>query len=196
MTLNDRSSALSLLTSRRSGKPRDLVEPGPSQDELKQILAMAVRAPDHGKLTPWRFVIVRQDQRQALANLLQGALNESVPEATDAHFAKAVEFAHQAPAMVVLISSPVPNHKIPVWEQQLSCGAVGMNLLLAAAALGYVGGWITGWQAYSEYVRKAFCNDDEKIAGFLFIGTPKFPLEERPRPDLLALMRDWSPPKA
>jgi nitroreductase len=145
-------------------------------------------------LSPWRFVIVDRKQRQALADLLRRALPESDPEASEAHFVKAEEFAFQAPVMIVLVSAPVQNHKIPVWEQQLSCGAVGMNLLHAATALGYVGGWITGWQAYSERVRLAFCEEGERIAGFIFLGTPRVPLEERPRPDLAQLVRDWRRP--
>jgi nitroreductase len=195
MKLNDRSSALALLETRRSGKPRDLVAPGPSEEELQHILNIAVRTPDHGKLSPWRFVIVGPKQRQALADLLARALPEHDPDATSSHYAKALEFAHQAPVMIVLISAPVRDHKIPVWEQQLSCGAVGMNLLHAANALGYVGGWITGWQAYSEQVRRAFCNEGERIAGFIFLGTPGNPLEERPRPALADLVRDWQPPE-
>jgi nitroreductase len=193
MTLNDRSSALSLLETRRSGKPRDLVAPGPSDEELTRILTIATRAPDHGKLSPWRFVIVGPRQRQALADLLARALPEHDPDATSAHYDKALEFAHQAPVMVVVISAPVRDHKIPVWEQELSCGAVAMNLLHATTAMGYVGGWITGWAAYSERVRKAFCGTGERIAGFLFLGTPANPLEERPRPVLSDLVRDWQP---
>jgi nitroreductase len=196
MTLNNRSSALALLETRRSGKPRDLVAPGPSAEELERILTIAVRTPDHGKLSPWRFVVINRNQRQALADLLSRALPESVPDATAAHGAKALEFAQQAPVMIVLISAPVRDHKIPIWEQQLSCGAVGMNLLHAANALGYVGGWITGWQAYSERVRQAFCGEGERIAGFIFLGTPGNPLEERPRPELSSLVRDWLPPES
>ena len=193
MTLNDTSSALSLLKTRRSGKPRDLVAPGPTEAELDQILNIAVRAPDHGKLSPWRFVIVGRDQRQALAELLHFALREHDPEAADAHYAKELEFAHQAPVMIVLVSAPVRDHKIPVWEQELSCGAVGMNILHAATALGFVGGWITGWRAYSERVRRAFCGEGERIAGFIFLGTPNSPLEERARPDIDQLARPWEP---
>jgi len=196
MTLNNRSSALSLLETRRSGKPRDLVAPGPSTEELVRILNIAVRTPDHGKLSPWRFVIVGPNQRQALADLLARALPEHDPNATSAHYAKALEFSHQAPVMIVLISKPVRDHKIPVWEQQLSCGAVAMNLLHAAHALGYVGGWITGWQAYDERVRTAFCEEGERIAGFIFLGTPGNPLEERLRPALADLVRDWQPPES
>ena len=194
--LNDRTSALSLLQTRRSAKPRDLVAPGPSAAELETILGIAARTPDHGKLSPWRFVVVGPDQRDTLEKLLIRALPESNPDANEAHFTKAREFARQAPSLVVLISAPIADHKIPVWEQQLSCGAAGMNLLLAATALGYSGGWITGWAAYSERVTAAFCGPGERIAGFLFLGTPGVPLEERPRPELAAVARRWTPPQA
>ncbi len=195
MTLNDRSSLLSYLQTRRSGKPRDLVEPGPSPAEIEQILTMAMRTPDHGKISPWRFVTVSTNQRQQLADVLARALPEHDPDASAAHYQKALEFAHQAPSMIVLISSPVQGHKIPVWEQELSCGAVAMNLLHAAHALGYAGGWITGWAAYSPRVTRAFCREGERIAGFIFIGTPRHPLEERPRPELKDHAEDWNPPE-
>ena len=194
MILNDASSALSLLETRRSGKPRDLAVPGPSSEELDRILTIAMRTPDHGKIAPWRFVIVRQDQRQQLADLLARALPEHDPNASSAHYAKALEFAHQAPVMIVLISSPIQGHKIPVWEQELSCGAVAMNLLQATHAMGYVGGWITGWPAYSPRVTRAFCNEGERIAGFIFLGSPRNPLEELPRPALVDHLAEWRPP--
>lgn len=194
MSLNDNSSALSLLETRRSGKPRDLGLPGPSSEELDRILTIAMRTPDHGKIAPWRFVIVGKGERQQLADLLNRALPEHDPEATSAHYAKVQEFCQQAPVMIVLISSPIREHKIPVWEQELSCGAVGMNLLQAAHALGFVGGWITGWQAYSPRVTRAFCNEGERIAGFIFLGTPQSPLEERPRPALSDHVSQWQPP--
>ncbi|MGI8932158.1 MAG: nitroreductase family protein [Sphingomicrobium sp.] len=194
MSLNDRTSTLSLLQTRRSGKPRDMVAPGPSDAELERILTIATRVPDHGKLSPWRFVVVAPHQRNALADLLAKALPEHDTDAGAPHFAKAHEFAHQAPTLVVLVSAPVVGHKIPEWEQQLSCGAVGMNLLMATHALGYVGGWITGWAAYSERVRTAFCRPGERIAGFLFLGSPGAELEERARPDLTLVVRPWVPP--
>ena len=100
MTLNDRSSALSLLETRRSGKPRELVAPGPTAGELERILTLAMRTPDHGKIAPWRFAIVGQHQRQQLADLLARALPECHDEPTSAHYAKALEFAHQAPVMI------------------------------------------------------------------------------------------------
>jgi nitroreductase len=192
--LNDRSSPLSLLETRRSAKPREMVGPAPSPEELERILAIAARVPDHGKLAPWRFVTVGDNQRDALALLLHGALDEEDPSATAAHYEKAEQFAHNAGALVVLVSAPIANHKIPVWEQELSCGAAAMNLLLAAHALGYVGGWVTGWAAYSPMVRAAFCGPGERIAGFIFIGQPGAPLVERPRPALDAISRRWGPP--
>ena len=194
MTLNDRSSTLALLETRRSGRPRDMVAPGPSEAELERILTIAARTPDHGKLFPWRFVIVGPEQRAALADLLTKALPESDPEAGSAHYQKAHDFAHQAPTLVVLVAAPIAEHKIPLWEQQLSVGAAGMNLLIAAHAMGYVGGWLTGWAAYNEQVRAAFCGPGERIAGFIFLGSPGTELLERPRAPLAAVAKPWNPP--
>jgi nitroreductase len=192
--LNDRSSALSLLETRRSGKPRDLVGPGPSDSEIEHILTIAARTPDHGTLTPWRFVLVGGAQRDALAALLLEALTEDNPDATAAHREKELNFAHYPGRLIVLVAAPVADHKIPVWEQELSCGAAGMNLLLGAHALGLVAGWVTGWRTYSERVRNAFCAPGERIAGFIFIGHPANQLEERQRPALADVARDWQPP--
>lgn len=189
--LNDLSSTLALLETRRSGKPREMVAPGPDAAQLERILAIAARTPDHGKLFPWRFVVVETSERQALADLLARALPLADPDASGAHYAKALEFAYQAPALVVLVSAPLAGHKIPLWEQQLSVGAVAMNLLTATHALGFVGGWITGWMAYSDLVREAFCAPGERIAGFMFLGSPARPLDERPRPELAAIVRRW-----
>jgi nitroreductase len=194
--LNDLSSTLALLETRRSGKPRDMVGPGPSEDELERILAIAARSPDHGKLFPWRFVTVGADQRDQLAVLLHQALAEHDPCATPAHHQKEDEFAFYAGQLVVLVSAPIEDHKIPVWEQQLSCGAAGMNLLIAAHALGYVGAWQTGWRAYHERVRAAFCGPGERIAGFLFIGKPGLELQERPQAPLATVVRPWVPPNS
>jgi nitroreductase len=192
--LNDLSSAVSLLETRRSAKPRELVGPGPTPKELERILTIAARVPDHGKLTPWRFVTVAADQRDRLGALLRRALAEHDPCATIAHHQKEDDFAHYAGQLVVLVSAPTPDHKIPVWEQELSCGAAGMNLLLAAHALGYVAGWVTGWRTYCERVRSAFCAPGERLAGFIFIGHPSRELEDRPRPQQSDVVREWIPP--
>src|SRR5881398_3126773 len=117
--LNDRSSALSLLETRRSGKPRELVGRGPTAAEMERILSIAARIPDHGKLHPWRFVTVAADQRDALEAVFKEALADDDPGASPAHYQKEHEFAHYAGQLVVLISAPVSDHKIPVWEQEL-----------------------------------------------------------------------------
>ena len=194
--LNDRSSILSLLETRRSGKPRELVGPGPTAEEMERILTIAARVPDHGKLAPWRFVTVAKDQRDALATLLRSALIAENPATTEAHLQKEDEFAHYAGQLIILISAPVQDHKIPVWEQELSCGTVGMNLLLAAHALGYVAGWVTGWRAYSPKVNAEFCGPGQRIAGFIFIGHAGHDLEERPRPALSEIWMPWEPDKS
>lgn len=192
--LNDLSSALSLLLTRRSAKPRELEGPGPTPDEMKTILEIANRTPDHGRLYPWRFIMVAYDQRDALGALLRQALVENDPCATIAHHQKEDEFAHYAGQLVVLVSAPVADHKIPVWEQELACGAAAMNLLLGAHALGYVAGWVTGWRAYSERVREAFCDPGERIGGFIFIGHASRELEERPREPATPVVSAWKPP--
>jgi nitroreductase len=189
---NDTHSPLSLLATRRSGKPRDMVAPGPSADQMQAILQIAARTPDHGKLAPWRFVVVRDDQRDRLAQVITQAYLAERPQATKVEIDSLVQFAHQAPALVVVLSAPHATSKIPVWEQELSAGAACMNLLHAAHAQGFVGGWLTGWPAYSDAVRDAFGTAPERIAGFMFLGTPERLLDERPRPDLATVVSEWA----
>jgi nitroreductase len=190
---NDTTTPLSLLLSRRSGKPRDMIAPGPDAAQLETILTVASRVPDHGKLAPWRFVTVAADQRDALADLLVNAYQAEKPEAGKLELEAMVQFAHQAPTLVVVLSSPVAGSKIPLWEQELSTGAACMQLLNAAHALGFVGGWLTGWPTYSAHVRDAFGSADQRIAGFVFLGSPSKALEERPRPILGDVVRAWQP---
>ena len=188
---NDRSTPLSLLSTRRSGKPRDLAAPGPAEAQIQQILEIAARTPDHGKLAPWRFVIVPADKRAALAELITAAYRAERPQAARLETEALEQFATQAPALIVVLSSPKVDSHIPLWEQQLSAGAACMNLLHAAHALGFAGGWLTGWAAYSDAVRDAFGAEPERIAGYIFLGTPGKQLEERPRPDLQKIISTW-----
>jgi len=190
---NDLSSVLSLLETRRSGRPRDLAAPGPDADQLRRILAIAIRSPDHGKLHPWRFVHVPQHRRDALAALLDTAYQIDNPAPGRLEIEANERFARQAPELIVALSSPAEGHKIPLWEQQLSCGAACMNLCLAAHAMGFAAGWVTGWAAYSPAVLAAFGRPPERIAGFLFLGTPGAPLEERMRPDYDEVVSEWAP---
>ena len=190
---NDLSSPLALMKTRRSGRPRDLVEPGPNPGELRQILEVALRSPDHGKLHPWRFVHVAKDRRDALAALLQRAYRVDHPEPGRLEIEAVDRFARQAPELVVALSSPKESPKIPLWEQQLSCGAACMNLLIATHAMGYAAGLVTGWAAYSDEVLAAFGAPPERIAGFIFIGTNGAGLEERPRPEYDSVVSEWGP---
>jgi nitroreductase len=186
---NDLSSLLAYLASRRSGKPRDMVAPGPDAAQLDIILQLAMRTPDHGKLFPWRFVKVAD--RQALAALLERAFLAANPEARPAQVEAATAPALMAPSLVILLYAPQESTKIPAWEQQLSVGAVGMNLLHAAHAHGFVASWITGWASYDPMVTEALCAEGERIAGFFFIGSAGQPLEERPRPDFDSVVRSF-----
>jgi len=190
MTFNDLSSVPAYLASRRSGKPRDLVAPGPSMAQLTEMVRIAARTPDHGKLAPWRFIIVPDDRRQALADLISNAYLAEKPDAGRLEIEAQVQFATQAPALIVVMSAPKES-KIPLWEQELSAGAVCMNLLHAAHAAGFTGGWLTTWPAFNDTVRDAFGGADERIAGFVFIGTPSRELEERPRPELSDILSVW-----
>jgi nitroreductase len=188
---NDTSSPLTLLKTRRSGKPRDMIAPGPDSSQMKTILNAAMRVPDHGKLAPWRFIEVTPDQRGAFATLLTDAYLSEKPEAGRLELESIAQFAAQAPALIIVLSSPVQGSKIPVWEQELSAGAACMNLLTAAHALGYVASWLTGWPAYSNTVRDAFGGENDRIAGFIFIGTASRELDERPRPEPRAVASLW-----
>jgi len=190
---NDLSSLPAYLASRRSGRPRDMIAPGPDAGQLRQIVAAASRSPDHGKLHPWRVVHVAAGQRDALANALTCAYRSAKPGAGRLEIEAMESFARQAPELLVVLHSPRDSSKIPHWEQQLSTGAFVMNLLHAVHAHGFVGGWVTGWPAYSDAMRDHFGATPEQIAGFVFIGMPSQPLEERPRPDIEAVFSGWEP---
>lgn len=183
MTFNDISSPIRLIETRRSAKPRDMIAPGPDAAQLERILRAAIRVPDHGKLSPWRIVVVDKDKRGALAELL--ATSAGVEDSSALR-----QFALQGETLLVVLSRPV-EHKVPRWEQQLSAGALCMNILTAAHALGFTASWLTGTPAYARAVRDAFGRDGDSIAGFIFIGSPGRPLEERPRPDYDAVVRHW-----
>ena len=174
---------LDLLLSRRSGSAKAMGEPGPSRDQLMQILAAASRVPDHGKLFPWRFVVFEGEARRragdilAEAKLAEGEKDRQVEEER-ARFLR-------APVVVAVISHVREQIKIPVWEQELSAGAVCQTMLIAAHALGFVANWLTEWYAYHPLVKQRLgLVAGERIAGFIFIGTSTLPLEERARPEL------------
>jgi nitroreductase len=192
--MNDASSLLSHLATRRSAKPRQLVAPGPSPAQLDDIVTLAARTPDHGKLAPWRFVVIDIEKRAAFAEILDKAYRRARPNAGRLEHEAVAAFAHQAPCLIVVLSAPDTASHIPLWEQQLSCGAATMNLLHAVHAHGFAGSWITGWAAYNDDVAAALAvRGVDRIAGFVFIGTLPDSPEERPRPALDRIVRRWSP---
>jgi nitroreductase len=186
---NDTSSTATLLASRRSGKAREMTAPGPDTAQLQAILAAAARVPDHGKLNPWRFVVI--ENRAGFADALLAIYRAAKPDAGRLEVEAVQQFGLQAPCLVAVIASPKPSH-IPLWEQQLSVGAACQNLCVAAHAHGFVANWLTGWAAFDDAVLALLGGaDPERIAGFFFIGTQARPLEERPRPDLSAVISHW-----
>jgi len=192
---NDLSSPAALLATRRSGKARDMAAPGPDAAALARILHTATRVPDHGKLAPWRFLVV--DDRDALATMLVDTYRAEKPEAKRLEVEAMDAFARYAPTLVIAISAPAHASHIPIWEQELSVGAACMNLLTAAHAEGFVGSWLTGWATYSPGVRAALLpanvGPDGRIAGFIYLGTATAALEERPRPDPATVIGRWPP---
>ena len=177
--------ALELLKTRRSVKPMELNGPGPSPAELDTMLTVASRVPDHGKLTPWRFIVFEGDARLAAGEKIAAIFRADRPDAT----AEQVEFERKrlarAPLVVAVVSRAGPHVKIPEWEQLMSSGASAMSLVIAAHAMGFAATWITEWYAYDRRVLDALgLAPNEKITGFVHIGRPAKPPEDRPRPPL------------
>ncbi len=191
--LNDASSALNLLATRKSASVKAMGDPGPNEQELQRILTIAVRVPDHGKLAPWRFILIAGEAREEFGALLARRWQTLHP----GHGEEALAFQRglplRAPVMLALVSRAAPHPKIPEWEQQLSAGAVGQNILLAAAALGIGCQWNTDWFAYDSHIAGELGLDaNERIAGFFYLGRPREPLEDRPRPDFARLLTRWA----
>jgi nitroreductase len=190
-SFNDLASAATLLATRRSGKARDLVAPGPNATELRAILTSAMRVPDHGKLAPWRFVIIGDDRREALSSAMVAAYMTEKPDAARLEVAAIRGFALQAPCLIVLMARPHRESHIPEWEQTLSAGAACGLLCTAAHAHGFVANWLTGWSAYAPGVTAVLAEPGERVAGYFFIGTASRPLEVRPRPEYHEVVRHW-----
>ncbi|HZD91997.1 MAG TPA: nitroreductase [Pseudolabrys sp.] len=179
------ADALELLKTRRSVKPMELNGPAPSAAELDTLLTIASRVPDHGKLKPWRFIVFEGEAREAAGGIIADVFRAKHPEAT----ADQIDFERKrlsrAPLVIAVVSRATPHVKIPEWEQQLSAGAAAMNLVTAAHAMGFAASWITEWYAYDrDVLGKLGLGDNERIAGFVHIGHPQRPPEDRDRPPL------------
>lgn len=185
---------LNFLRARRSVPSRQLGPPGPTDAQLQAMLAEALRVPDHGKLAPWRFVLVRGAARQALGALLAARLLERDPQAAPAAVEKERTRFDHAPVIVTVVACRVPGHKVPEQEQLLSGGAVCFALLQAAQALGFGAQWLTGWSAYDPVVAgRLGMGPDEGILGFIHVGSALEPAPERQRPRLEDKLSEWTP---
>ncbi|WP_046865383.1 nitroreductase family protein [Microvirga massiliensis] len=176
---------LSHLLERRSVAARLLEPPGPSEQELERLLTIAARVPDHGKLVPWRFLVIEGDARFRIGKVIAEAFRADQPDARADQFSVEETRLARAPLVVGVVSRARPHPKIPEWEQILSAGAVCMNLLNAATAMGFGANWITEWYAYDRRVLDALGLEPfERIAGFVHIGSFSEPRTDRPRPAL------------
>ena len=185
---------LELLLKRRSVKPIMMTEPGPSPAELEAILTAAARVPDHKKLVPWRFIVFEGEARANFGRVLLKALQAEEREAPSAARLETERTRlMRAPTVVAVISRVTPNPAAPEWEQVLSCGAACFNLCLAANALGFGTSWITEWYSYSRTVQAALgLARNERVAGFIYIGTAKERQPDRDRPQLEQIVSRWT----
>ena len=189
MKLNDTSSVLAFLKSRKSASAKAMTAPGPSKSQINEIIEIGVRVPDHGKLAPWRFIVIEGEGRARMGQGFADAWAKNNP----CHSADSLDFQRglfmRAPVILVVVSTAAVHGKIPVWEQQLSSAAVCYNAVLAANALGFDAQWQSDWVAYDDGAKTVMgVHAHEKVSGIIYIGTSSVPLEDRPRPDISALV--------
>ncbi|AXK79475.1 nitroreductase [Pseudolabrys taiwanensis] len=181
--------ALELLKTRRSVKPIEMVGPGPSAEEIDTLLTVASRVPDHGKLAPWRFIVFESDARIAAGEVLADIFRSDRPDATAEQIAFERNRLARAPLVIAVVARTAPHVKIPEWEQLMSAAASAMLLVTAAHALGYAASWLTEWYAYDRRVLDRLgLSAEERIVGFVHIGKPAKPPEDRDRPKLSAIV--------
>ena len=185
--------ARQLIALRRSTSKRGLTEPGPSREAIDDLLTVAARVPDHRRLAPWRFLVFEGQARDAFNQRAVEIQKQEDPDATETMLADTAGYFSRAPVVVAVISSPDVSHKTPVWEQELSCGALCQNLLLAANASGWAGCWLTEWIAFSDGINTLLeLQEHERIAGYFYFGTAKENPQERLRPEISSKIRRWS----
>ena len=188
--------SLDSLNQRRSVPSRQLGEPGPDPAQLEQILAAAIRVPDHGKLVPWRLLLIRGDARARLGAALAAIHRRNEPDAPTSVIEKDRDRFNFAPLIVAVIARIEADHpKIPAQEQLLSAGCVAYNLLLGAQAQGFGAQWLTGWAAYDREAGALLgLAADERVIAFVHIGSAREPAPERTRPALTTVLAEWSAP--
>jgi nitroreductase len=185
---------LDMLALRRSIKVAHLVEPGPDEATLLSIIQIGARVPDHGKLGPWRFIILAGDSRAAYGAAVADLLRQRVPGIDAQRLEMEAERFARAPVVLAIVSTAGPHAKIPEWEQVLSSGAVCHNVMLAARGFGFGAVWLSEWTAYDRDALDALgLSGSEQLAGFIYIGTTSQAPVERPRPDALTRVSHWAP---
>jgi nitroreductase len=189
------SEQYDFLMSRRSVLVRNLTGPGPDAATLERILSAGLRVPDHSRLTPFRYLVIRGDARERLGDLLAETHAAYADDATEEAMAAERARFTRAPVVVAVVSRARPHPKIPEWEQVLASGACCLNILNAAHALGYAAQWVTGWCAYDRTITAALgLADDERIAGFIHLGTAAEPPAERKRAEVADILTEWTGP--
>ena len=189
------NQTLELLRTRRSVVANNMTGPGPDAEQLRELLTIATRVPDHGKLAPWRFVIFEGDARAGFGKALATRFAELNPDATEKQIAVEADRFSRAPTVVAVISRTAPHPKVPEWEQVLSAGAVCQNILVAATAMGFASQWITEWYAFDDEIRQLIgMEPHENVAGFVYLATATEPPGERARPVLDDLVTTWQAP--
>ena len=177
---------------RYSTPAKALSEPAPDQEQLEQILAVALTAPDHGRLRPYRFITIRGDARQHLSEIFAEAILQREPDVEPADLQKQKDKPLRSPLIVVVVASLIDSPKIPEIEQMLSAGAAAHNILLASNALGFGSIWLTGANAYDPFVCKQLgLGEHERIIGFVFLGTPDFCIPRATPPRVDDYLSDW-----
>ena len=188
------NDTIALLERRRSVPLLLMAGPGPGREELTTILTIASRVPDHGKLAPWRFVVFEGEARERAGRIALEVRLADMPELDEAARAEESRRFARAPVVVAVVSRAAPHVKIPEWEQVLSAGAVCMNMIVAARALGFSATWQTEWMAYDPRFRAAVgLAEHERVAGFIYIGTATTAIEDRPRPPLDEIVTTFPP---
>lgn len=181
------------LLTRRSVGIGFLKEPGPTEAELEQILTIGTRVPDHGKITPWRLILIDGEARVRAGEKLAEIAARNNPDLDAASLEIERQRFLPAPLTIGVVSSPQANPKVPEFEQLLSAGNVALNLLHAAYALGFAASWTTRWYAFdAEAAAMLGVREGERFVGFVHIGTPTVAIEDRPRPELSAVVSRWS----
>lgn len=186
---------LEFLLRRRSAPIAGLREPAPEGEELHRILTAAVRVPDHGRLAPWRFILYRGEARHRVGEMLAELAERRRGPLAEVARRKELERFSRAPLVIGVVHRPVPHPTIPDWEKFLSGGAAAMNLIHAANALGYRTNWVTGWYAEDEEGRRLLgLAPQERVIGFIHVGTFDGEVADRERPDIAGLVREYEGP--